>query len=98
MADAAAPQGKISEIVPDSGFFKIRTDHDDRTVYEVQNRSSDKCEINITFTKCENIRLEMGEHALQPVPKQLSFTLDVPPGQTRMLVVLYTMDEELPWS
>jgi hypothetical protein len=91
------PTGKIEEIVEGSGYFKIRTDHDDRTVYEIQNRSSKKMEAHITFTQCENVRLEMGQSAIQAAGT-LSFTLDVPPSQTKTFVVLYTMDDDLPWA
>ena len=90
--------GKIEEIHEGLGVYKIRTDHDDRTVYEIQNRTDYKMEACMVFLKCENIRLEMGQSAIQPVPKELTFTLDVPANSTKTFVVLYTSDEDLPWA
>lgn len=98
MAATAIEPTKVEEITEGSKFFKVRFDYDDRTVYEIQNRSDVKADVVIKFTQCENIRVEIGQFALQPVPKELRFTLDVPAGQSRTLAVLYTQDEALPWA
>lgn len=102
----SAPRGAISEIAPPgSNVFKIRTDHDDRTVYEIQNRNRQAAKVSFLFRDFENIRFEPSCHVSLPEEREtadgnrtLLIRGTVKGGDTSVFVTLFTASDDAPWS
>ena len=94
------PAGKIEEIedAKVKGVFKIRTDHDEHTLYEVQNRSKDRVEAVFEFHDTANIRFELCEGTKLGVGGAESFVASVGPGATVGVVKLFTAVDGEPWK
>jgi hypothetical protein len=91
------PAGKIEEITDGSGWFKIRTDYDTHTLYEVQNRSKTKVEACFAFHGLKNIRLDVQGTAKQA--DDVTFGVVVPPGETLPVVAVFTADpDDAKWN
>ena len=86
-----SPVGKIAEVVPNSGWFKIHTDYSDHTVYELQNRSSVLAVATMRFFDCENILFEPDPLVeAQPSEGGIVLRMGVRPGTTAKLVTMRT--------
>lgn len=87
---------QVKEIEPNSGWFKIRTDTDEKTTYEIQNKSPTPIVAVFTFFDFENILFE--------APREVQFkgnatyALTVPAGATRKAVELFTKIDGQPWK
>ena len=98
------PAGKIDEIEEGSDVYKIRTDFEEYTLYEIQNRSKKRIEAIFNFHVVENIKFE-----LCPPHGRLGavsgsdntcacYTASVAPGDTVKVVKLMTAESGKPWK
>ena len=92
------PAGKIEEIEDGKGWFKIRTDHDEYTLYEVQNRSKERIEANFVFHDVVNIKFEMCTGTKLGVGSEHAFVASVGPNETVAVVKLFTAVAGQPWK
>ncbi len=94
-------KGTISEVVENSGVFKIRTDHDDFTSYEIQNRNKQNARITMAFKDCANIRFEPSRFvtvAGGDNDATLVLNAVVKASETVPFVALYTRDSGQSWN
>lgn len=92
------PAGKIEEVEEGSNVYKIRTDFDDFTQYEIQNRSKDRIEAMFQFFDVENIRFELGPKGKLGVGGEHCFVVSVAPNETVVCVKLFTANDSDTWK
>lgn len=95
------PVGSIAEVEEGCGVYKIRTNYDDRTVYEIQNRNKQGAKMIMAFKDCTNIRFEPSNTvSVDPAGTESApvYRAIVKAGDTVTFVTLYTAVADEPWS
>src|SRR4051812_1206766 len=79
----------VKEIQPNSGWFKLRTDFEDRTRYEIRNLSPRGITATFTFFDFENILFEAPRTT--QFKGNATYAVHVPAGSTVLAVIPKTL-------